>query len=509
MSSRVAIIGAGFSGLAAACYLQKNGCEVTVYERHSSPGGRARQFWAEGFTFDMGPSWYWMPDVFESFFNDFGHKPDDFYSLIRLSPSYSLYTSDIRFDIPPDAAALGRLFETLEPGSSKKLKSFLEDARIKYELGMDRFARQPSLGLREYMSLENLFLLRRLGLHRNMHDHVSRYFKHPVIKKIMEFPVLFLGAMPDRIPAMYSLMNYADTMLGTWYPMGGMFEIVKAIYALATELGVQFRFDCDIQKVEVEHNKVHRLRFTSPQADTPAEADAVIGAGDYHHMEQLLDENYRQYSEKYWQRRTMAPSCLLYFLGIDRRLPLQHHSLFFDTSFQAHAASLYEHPDWPDAPLFYCCAPSVTDPSVAPQGCENLFLLVPVAAGLDGDSPYLRQAYLDNLMDRLGTHTGIAVRQHIVYQRSYGINDFTNDYSAFRGNAYGLANTLRQTAFGKPAMRSRKLPNLFYCGQLTVPGPGVPPALISGKIAAEATLQYLGRTSSQKQTYANEYTANF
>lgn len=503
MSTKIAIIGSGIAGMAAACYLQKGGCEVTVYERQSSPGGRARQFRFDGFVFDMGPSWYWMPDVFEAFFQEFGRSTNEFYQLKRLSPSYSVYTHDKHLEIPADPIDLGLLFESMEPGSAHRLRTFLDDAGLKYRLGMHRFAGKPSLGLKEFISFRNLLLLRKLQLHRNMRQHVSRYFQHPVIRMIMEFPVLFLGAMPHRIPAMYSLMNYADTILGTWYPMGGMYEVVKAIYSLARELGVQFKFDCDIQEIQVKEGKATRLVY----AGGDAQADAFIAAGDYHHMEGLLEPAYRQYSERYWEGRSMAPSCLLYYIGVSRRLPLRHHSLFFDTSFDAHAASLYELPGWPEAPLFYCCAPSVTDPSVAPPGYENLFLLMPVAAGLKGDSLDLRDAYLKMLLQRLEEHLRTPILQHIVFQKSYGINDFTNDYHAFRGNAYGLANTLRQTAFGKPRMQSRKVPNLFYCGQLTVPGPGLPPALISGKIAAEAAMKHAHEQSfdPRKYTQTNEY----
>lgn len=492
MKRNIAIIGAGISGMVAACYLRKQGYSVTIYEKNSTPGGRARQFTANGFVFDMGPSWYWMPDVFEAFFNDFGKSAADYYQLQRLDPSYSIYFGEEKIEVPAGMAALEQLFETWEPGSSSRLRAYLADAAGKYDIGMHRFAGKASLHISEFVSLENIFLLKKLQPFRDMQQHVNRYFKHPVIRKIMQFPVIFLGAMPDRIPAMYSLMNYADTALGTWYPQGGMYSVVKAVYDLAGELGVNFCFDCDVEAMEIVAGKAVSLQCNGQRKA----ADLVIGAGDYHHIEQLLPKMYRQYSSTYWDKREMAPSCLLYFLGVNRRLPVTHHSLFFDTSFEQHAQSLYEAPEWPEDPLFYVCAPSVTDASVAPADGENLFILVPVAAGLKGDTPILRQHYLDIILKRIADRTGVSVKEHIVFQRDYALNDFTTDYHAFRGNAYGLANTLRQTAFGKPRMHSSKVSNLFFCGQLTVPGPGLPPAFLSGKMAAGEAGKYLTRNKT-------------
>ncbi|WP_051293278.1 phytoene desaturase family protein [Olivibacter sitiensis] len=486
MHSHVTIIGAGLAGLVASCYLRKCGFEVSVVEKNATPGGRARQFSEKGFVFDMGPSWYWMPDVFESFFADFGKKTSDYYKLVRLSPSYTVFFENEEWDIPSSMEELGRLFETLETGSRERLQAYMHDAAAKYAVGMHRFASKPALHLSEFMSGDILSLLHKLQPFRNMEQHVNRYFSHPLIRKIMQFPVIFLGAMPHRIPAMYSLMNYADTRLGTWYPLGGMHEIVKAVYKLAKALGVKFRFGADVAGIDMEDKKARAVRFNNERLAT----DIVIGAGDYHGIESLLPEDYRQYDNRYWESREMAPSCLLYFLGIDKRLPLQHHSLFFDTSFEGHGKALYQDPEWPKNPLFYVCAPSVTDPSVAPEGCENLFVLIPVAAGLDGDTAAMRREYLDMVLKRLEERTKTDIKNHIVFQKDYAISDFQQDYHAFKGNAYGLANTLMQTAFGKPRMHSRKVENLFFCGQLTVPGPGLPPAFLSGKMVAEQVLKY-------------------
>ncbi|ASZ12108.1 phytoene desaturase [Chitinophaga pendula] len=488
----VSIIGAGIAGMVSACYLRKEGYNVTVIDKNDLPGGRARSFSAAGFQFDMGPSWYWMPDVFENFFADFGRKSSDYYNLIRLDPSYQVYFDNKSIKVPAGAEAVADLFEQMEEGAGRRLERFLSDAKTKYDIGMNRFANRPSLNFSEYLSTDTMSAISKLQLLRSMKGHVSRYFRHPLLRQIMQFPVIFLGAMPSHIPAMYSLMNHADTGLGTWYPNGGMYKIVEAVFELATLLGVQFKFGEDATSIRVEGKLATGVATTNNFYET----DLVVGAGDYHYMEQLLPEASRQYSQTYWASRQMAPSCLLYYVGVKKKLPLAHHSLFFDTSFEAHASALYDHPCWPEHPLFYVCAPSVTDHSVAPEGCENLFILIPVAAGMQGDNQQLRDDYFNQTMRRLEQATGVSIADHIIYRKSYGITDFSHDYHAYKGNAYGLANTLRQTAFGKPRLKSRKVNNLIFAGQLTVPGPGLPPAFLSGKMAALTAIKHMQQVSA-------------
>lgn len=480
------IIGTGISGLSAACYLAQSGHQVHVYEKNSDVGGRARQFKSDGFTFDMGPSWYWMPDVFESFFADFGYQVSDFYQLKRLDPSYSVVFKDTSIDIPASLAQLYTLFESIEPGASMQLQKFLKRAKHKYEIGMGKYASLPSLSIKEFLQIDALMALPRLDILSNMERHIHTHFKHPYLRKIMEFPVLFLGAMPDRIPAMYSLMNYADASLGTWYPKGGMYRIIDALYTLAKRLGVQFHLNSEVSGFGINHRQLSSIQVQGQAIAT----DFVIASGDYQHMESLLPDALRNYSTSYWHSREMSPTSLIYYLGIDKRLPLSHHTLFFDSDFDAHAKALYEQPRWPDQPMFYVCAPSVTDPSVAPAGHENLFILIPLAAGLESGIEDYTPRYLDQILARMETRLGTAIRPHICYQKSYTIHDFKRDYHAYKGNAYGLANTLKQTAIGKPMMQNKKLENLLYCGQLSVPGPGVPPALLSGKIAAAQAVKY-------------------
>ncbi|PRY12714.1 phytoene desaturase [Pontibacter ummariensis] len=487
MAQKVIVIGSGFAGLSAATCLAHEGYEVTLLEKNSTPGGRARSFSAEGFTFDMGPSWYWMPDVFESYFNKFAKTTSDYYNLKRLDPSYTVvFGQDDFMQVPASLDAFRELFEGLEKGSAGQLDKFLEQAAYKYEVGIKQLVYKPGRSLTEFMSPRLLLDMLRMDVFQSFHKHIRRYFSHEKIIKLMEFPILFLGALPENTPALYSLMNYADISLGTWYPMGGMHRIVEAMVSLAEEKGVRLLYNQDVQRLEVEEGQVARV----VTATDKFKADVVVAGADYHHVEkQLLPRAYQSYSDGYWEDRVMAPSSLLFYLGVNKRLQnLQHHNLFFDEDFGPHAQEIYTDPKWPSRPLFYVSAPSVTDPSVAPADCENLFVLIPVAPGLT-DTEELREKYYHLVMDRLEKLTKQDVRSRVVFKRSYAHKDFISDYNAFKGNAYGLANTLMQTALLKPGLKSKKVKNLFYTGQLTVPGPGVPPSLISGQVVAKEVMK--------------------
>jgi phytoene desaturase len=488
---KVVIIGSGFAGLSAACFLAKAGYDVTVLEKQSTPGGRARQLIEDGFVFDMGPSWYWMPEVFERFFNCFGKKVSDYYQLKRLDPSYRIYWPKDEMDTPADYEALKKLFESIEPGSAEKLNQFMAEAAYKYNVGINKLVHKPGRSLTEFIDAEVISGVFKLDVFTNMKKHVGKFFKHPKLQEMMEFPVLFLGALPQQTPALYSLMNYADIKLGTWYPHGGMYKIVEGMYNLAKELGVQFQFDCNVSSINVnlgEAKSVSAQITVNYQLSTVNyDADIVVGAADYHFIEtKLLPQNCRTYSEAYWNKRVMAPSCLLYYVGLNKKLEgVLHHSLFFDTDFGVHGNEIYTKPKWPTDPLFYVSTPSVTDDTVAPAGSENLFFLIPVAAGLQDDTAALRDKYFDAVVTRFEERTGQMIKENIIYKKSYAVSDFVSDYNSFKGNAYGLANTLMQTAVLKPSIKSKKVTNLFYTGQLTVPGPGVPPSLISGEVMAK------------------------
>lgn len=487
MTKKAIVIGAGFSGLSAACELAKNGIDVTVFEKNESAGGRASVFSEDGFTFDMGPSWYWMPDIFEWFFDQYGKQPTDFYELVRLDPGYRIFFSKNEIiDIPASRENLEALFESIEPGSAIQLKKFLEDAAVKYELSMRDFIFKPCNSVLEFADrriLKNMF---RMQLFSSLGKEVDRKFKDERLRKILKFPVYFLGALPSNTPALYSILNYADLVLGTWYPMGGMYKIIEGMQKIAEELGVKFKFNSPVEEIVTQNGIVEGI-ITQNQFIL---SDYVIASADYQHVEKkMLEEKEKNYSEEYWDKKVFAPSCLIYFLGIKGRVKnLLHHNLFFDQSFEVFADEIYKSPRWPSNPLFYVSAPTKTDDSVAPEGDENLFILIPVAPGLV-DSQEIREKYFSLVMHRLELFTGENIRERIIVKKSFASSDFKRRYNAYKGNAYGLANTLMQTAIFKPSMRNKKLRNLFYTGQLTIPGPGVPPAIISGHIAAKEVLK--------------------
>ncbi len=498
MKKKVVVIGSGFAGMSAASFMAKAGWDVSLVEKHGTPGGRARRYTEDGFIFDMGPSWYWMPDVFERYFNQFGTTVAEYYDLIRLDPSYRVYWPDGPVDIPADYDAFKALFNKIEPGSGDMLDQFMEEAAYKYVVGISKLVFKPGQSITEFLDWDLAKGVFRLDVFNSIKTHVAKHFKNSKLVELMEFPVLFLGALPEHTPALYSLMNYADVKGGTWYPEGGMFKIVEAMYDLAVSLGVKFYFNQDVEHIKV-HNDiatgVDSINHTiegSPR--TFFEADVVIGGADYHHVEtKLLHKQHRSYSDEYWEKRVMAPSCILYYVGLNKRLEgIQHHSLFFDTSFAVHGQEIYTTKEWPTDPLFYVSATSVTDKTAAPEGCENLFLLIPVAAGLTNDTEELRDRYFKQIIDRMEKQLGQSIMDAVIYKKSFAHSDFISEYNAFKGNAYGLANTLLQTAVLKPSCRSKKVRNLFFTGQLTVPGPGVPPSLISGEVVAGEVVKAFG-----------------
>ncbi len=482
-TKKAIVIGAGFSGISSACYLAKEGFEVEIIEKNDGPGGRASKFSSNGFTFDMGPSWYWMPEIFESFFENFGSSVDTHYNLLRLDPGYRIYFDQNEFiDIPALKKEIFKLFESQEPGSSKNLEKFLQEAAYKYQVGIHEFVYKPSLSIKEYFDWRLIKSVFKLQMLKSMSKYVDGLFKHKYLRELLKFPVLFLGATPEKTPAMYSLMNYADLIGGTWYPMGGMHKIIEGMVKVAKSLGVTFSFNQEVIKVTTSNNQVSKVITPS----NTYVSDVVICSADYQHFDQkVLDKKDRSYSEKYWNSRTMAPSSLLFFIGVNKKIKnLLHHNLFFDADFKKHAEQVYESPQWPTKPLFYACCPSKTDASVAPEGHENLFLLMPIAPGLTKDDEHIRSKYFEIMMGRMEKITSENIRDHIVYKKSFGLKDFNHRYNSFKGNAYGLANTLKQTALFKPSLKSKKLNNLYYTGQLTVPGPGVPPSIISGQVVA-------------------------
>lgn len=479
MNKSIAIIGSGFSALSASCYLKQYGFDVSAFEKNATVGGRARQLKKEGFTFDIGPSWYWMPDIFEKFFNDFGKSTSDYYELDKLSPAYKIFFKDEIITIGDTMDKICAEFERIEPGSSKPLRQFINKAATNYDIAINKVVLKPGISPFELVTPETATRVDQFF--KTISGDVRRKFKNPKLISTLEFPVLFLGAKPSNTPSFYSFMNYADFGLGTWHPKGGMYEVIKAIKNLAESLGVQFYTNSAIEKINVE-SKTAKSITVNGEIKT---FDIVLSGADYHHSETLLDQNYRQYSEAYWAKKTFAPSSLLFYIGFDKKLKnIEHHNLFFDTSFETHAEEIYDNPKWPEDPLFYANFPSVTDASMAPKDCETGFFLIPIAPGIE-DTDEIRAQYFDIIMSRFERLTKQDVSNSIIFKESFCVNDFVKEYNSYKGNAYGMANTLSQTAFLRPKLKSKKVNNLYFTGQLTVPGPGVPPSLISGKLVAQ------------------------
>jgi phytoene desaturase len=482
---KIAIIGSGFSSLAAACYLAKAGNEVTIYEKNETIGGRARQLKKEGFTFDIGPTWYWMPDVFERFFSDFNKKPSDYYELIKLSPAYQVYFDQLDFvTIADNFPEIVSTFESIEKGSGKKLEQFMAEAQSNYNIAIKDLVYRPGESPLELVTLETAKKVNQFF--STISKDVRKRFKNTKLIQILEFPVLFLGAKPSDTPSFYSFMNFADFGLGTFHPKNGMYSVILAMAALAKELGVTIHTNANIDKINVVNGITNGLSVNQENCS----ADVVVSGADYHHSETLLDEQYRQYSEKYWSKKTFAPSSLLFYVGFDKKIEnVEHHSLFFDVDFDVHAKAIYDNPKWPEEPLFYASFPSKTDENSAPEGKEAGIFLIPIAPGLE-DTPELRELYFEKIITRFELLTNQNIKNNIIFNESFCVNDFVKDYNSYKGNAYGMANTLLQTAFLRPKLKSKKVSNLYFTGQLTVPGPGVPPALISGKLVSDLIEKY-------------------
>jgi phytoene desaturase len=485
MNKNIHIIGSGFSALASSCYLAKQGYNVIVLEKNDTLGGRARQFKKDGFTFDIGPSWYWMPDVFERFFADFGKKPSDYYTLDKLSPGYEVYFGEnSSLKISENLEDIYKMFEAEEKGSAKHLKSFLDSAKSNYNTAIKDLVYKPGVSPLELVNTTTI--ARVTQFFSTIRKQVRKNIKNPKLIKILEFPVLFLGAKPTNTPAFYNFMNYADFGLGTWHPRGGMYTVIEGIVSLAESLGVNFKTNANVEEIITDTSKnVVGLKVNGEKVA----ATLVLSGADYHHTETLLDKNVRQYSENYWDKKTFAPSSLLFYVGFDKKIEnVSHHTLFFDTDFDLHAKEIYDDPQWPTDPLFYANFTSITDKTSAPEGKEAGFFLIPLAPGIK-DTPALREEYFHKIMERFENLTNQNVTAHVLFKKSFCVNDFKEEYNSYKGNAYGMANTLLQTAFLRPKIKSSKVNNLYFTGQLTVPGPGVPPALISGKIASELIIK--------------------
>ncbi len=483
--TKIVIIGSGFSSLSASCYLAKQGFDVTILEKNETVGGRARQLKRDGFTFDIGPTFYWMPDVFERFFNDFKKSTNDYYILNKLNPAYQIYfDKQDSISISENFEDIKQTFENIEKGSGKKLQNFINKANRNYNIAIKDLVYKPGEHVFEIINRKTFLKLYEFVL--TIKNQVAGYVKNKKLQKILEFPVLFLGAKPSNTPSFYNFMNYADFKLGTWHPKGGMYEVVKGMTTLAESLGVKIETNREVASIDIENKKVIGVKTNNQYYN----CNILLSGADYHHTETLLPNNLRQYSEKYWNTKTFAPSALLFYVGFNKKINnVSHHTLFFDTDFDAHAKTIYDTKEWAEKPLFYASFPSITDASTAPENKESGIFLIPIAPDSE-DTQEIREHYFNQLIERIESITGESIKNNILFKESYCVQNFKDDYNSYKGNAYGLANTLKQTHILRPKLKSKKVANLYFCGQLTVPGPGVPPSLISGKIVSDLILKY-------------------
>ncbi|MFA9516316.1 phytoene desaturase family protein [Halopenitus sp. H-Gu1] len=479
----VVVIGGGFGGLSTACYLADAGADVTLLEKNEQLGGRASRLEIDGFRFDMGPSWYLMPDVFERFFDYFERTPEDYYSISRLDPHYRVFWKDGDLvDVVPDLDANREVFESYEPGASEALDRYLEKAEYNYEVGMEHFVYEDRPRLRDYVDTDVLRHAHGLSLLGSMQGHVEDYFDHPKLQQLMQYSLVFLGGSPTNTPALYNLMSHVDFNMGVHYPDGGIGAVVDGIVELGSELGVEYVTDAAATAIEG-----HRGGFAVDAANGERYlADIVVSDADYAHTEQeLLPPEKRQYTEEYWDSRTYAPSAFLIYLGVEGEVPeLAHHTLVLPTKWSDHFEQIFEDPSWPEDPAYYLCVPSKTDDSVAPAGHSNLFALVPIAPGLDDDAE-TRERYRDRLLADIADNTGTDLRDRIVVEETFSVSEFADRYNSYRGSALGLAHTLSQTSLLRPSHASSAVDGLYFTGSYTTPGIGVPMCLISGQLTAE------------------------
>jgi len=482
MSKKAIVIGAGYSGLAVAGLLTQDGWQVTVVEKNSMCGGRAQIYEEKGFVFDMGPSWYLMPPAFEHLFNRLGEKPEDCYELVRLDPSYQIYFQSGSLEIHPELSQNATAFDQLEDRGYEKVVRYLDRAEKQYHISVDNFLYRDYETVFDLLSLDFLIKGLKLSIFSNVEKLTKKAFQNDILRKIMGYTMVFIGGSPDKTPGMYSLMSYIDLRQNVWYPMGGMNVPAAALEEIARKAGAEFIYDTPVTKIVVDAGSVKGVLSDKGEI----QADIVVSNADYHHSElDLLEPDERSYRESYWQKRTVAPSAFIIYLGLDKKLDqLLHHNLYFHDNWQEHFQTIFGSPRWPSRFSYYVCCPSRTDPSVAPEGHENLFFLVPVGPGLKDDDE-TREQFYDIVIDHFEKLIGDQIRSHVVVRRIFSHRDFITAYNSWKGSAFGLAHTLFQSAVFRMAHTSKKVKNLYFTGQYTHPGVGLPMTLISAEVLAD------------------------
>lgn len=505
----VVVIGAGIGGLATAALLAREGHRVTLLEKRDEVGGRAGSWEQDGFRFDTGPSWYLMPEVIDHFFRLMGTSASQQLDLRKLDPGYRVVFEDglDTVDVPADREAVTKLFESMEAGAGEQLSRYLDSAEDAYEMAKKRFLYSTFQSFTPFLRADVLRRLPRIGslLLQSLHSFVAKRFRDPRIRQILGYPAVFLGSSPFDAPSMYHLMSHLDLDDGVLYPMGGFTTLIGAMRSVAVEAGVEIRTGADVVGIDTDARTpgrspldrrtatVRGVRYRTADQESSVPADLVISAADLHHTETtLLPGDLQTYPEKYWQKRVPGPSALLLYLGVQGALPqLEHHTLLFTTDWRENFGRIFgKESSVPSPASLYVCRPSATDPSVAPEGHENVFVLVPIPAdvgigrgGLERGGDARVEALADEVIGQISAWAGIPdLAERIVVRRSYGPQDFAEDLNAWRGTSLGPAHILRQSAFFRGSNRSAKVENLLYAGSSTVPGIGIPMCLISAEL---------------------------